>query len=61
MKTSPKNDFPVPPWIPYNPDANSVHRDSRPPPDMLVFAFALIAAVVIGGVGYSLYLLMRSM
>ena len=61
VKTSPKNDFPVPPWIPNNPDANSVFRDNRPRPDLLVFAFALIAAIVIGGVGYGLYLLLRSM
>ena len=61
MKSSPKNDFPVPPWIPNNPDANSVYRDSRPRPDLLVFAFALIAAIVIGGMGYVLYLLLQSM
>jgi hypothetical protein len=61
VNNSPKNDFPVPPWVPNNPDANSVHRDSRQRPDLLVIAFALIAAIVIGGVGYVLYMLLQSM
>lgn len=63
MNNSPKNDYPVPPWVANNPEASEPFRDveRRQRPDMLVIAFALIAAVVIGGVGYGLFLLMRSM
>jgi hypothetical protein len=62
VNNSLKNDYPVPPWVANNPEASEPFRDveRRQRPDLLVIAFALIAAVVIGGMAYALYLFMRS-